>query len=121
MTETLKYGNLTVAKELDEFLRTEVIDGIGVDADHFWNSLETILDEFGPRNKGLLQKREDIQDKIDQWHLSRKGEPHDQEAYISFLKEINYLLEEGDDFEISTDNVDDEIKTIAEPQVVLQL
>ena len=51
MTETLKYGNLTVAKELDEFLRTEVIDGIGVDADHFWNSLETILDEFGPRNK----------------------------------------------------------------------
>ena len=119
MTETLKYGNLTVAKELDEFLRTEVIDGIGVDADHFWNSLETILDEFGPRNKGLLQKREDIQDKIDQWHLSRKGEPHDQEAYISFLKEINYLLEEGDDFEISTDNVDDEIKTIAGAQLVV--
>ena len=119
MTETLKYGNLTVAKELDEFLRTEVIDGIGVDAGHFWNSLETILDEFGPRNKGLLQKREDIQDKIDQWHLSRKGEPHDQEAYISFLKEINYLLEEGDDFEISTDNVDDEIKTIAGAQLVV--
>ena len=119
MTETLKYGNLTVAKELDEFLRTEVIDDIGVDADHFWNSLETILDEFGPRNKKLLQKREDIQDKIDQWHLSRKGEPHDQEAYISFLKEINYLLEEGDDFEISTDNVDDEIKTIAGAQLVV--
>ena len=119
MTETLKYGNLTVAKELDEFLRTEVIDGIGVDADHFWNSLETILDEFGPRNKELLQKREDIQDKIDQWHLSRKGEPHDQDAYISFLKEINYLLEEGEDFEISTDNVDDEIKTIAGAQLVV--
>ena len=119
MTETLRYGNLTVAKELDEFLRTEVIDGIGVDADHFWNSLETILDEFGPRNKELLQKREDIQDKIDQWHLSKKGEPHDQEAYISFLKEIGYLLEEGDDFEISTDNVDDEIKTIAGAQLVV--
>ena len=119
MTETLKYGNLTVAKELDEFLRTEVIDGIGVDADHFWNSLETILDEFGPRNKELLQKREDIQDKIDQWHLSRKGEPHDQEAYINFLKEINYLLDEGEDYEISTDNVDDEIKTIAGAQLVV--
>jgi Malate synthase len=88
MTETLRYGNLTVAKELDEFLRTEVIDGIGVDADHFWNSLETILDEFGPRNKELLQKREDIQDKIDQWHLARKGEPNDQDAYINFLQEI---------------------------------
>ncbi len=119
MTETLKYGNLTIAKELDEFLRMEVIDGIGVEADHFWNSLETILDEFGPRNKELLQKREEIQDKIDQWHLSRKGELHDQDAYISFLKEINYLLEEGDDFEISTDNVDDEIKTIAGAQLVV--
>ena len=119
MTETLKYGNLTVAKELDEFLRTEVINGIDVDADHFWNSLETILDEFGPRNKELLQKREDIQDKIDQWHLSRKGELHDQEAYISFLKEINYLLDEGDDFEITTANVDDEIKTIAGAQLVV--
>ncbi len=119
MTETLKYGNLTVAKELDEFLKSEVVEGIGVDADHFWKSLETILDEFGPRNKELLQKREDIQDKIDQWHLSKKGEPHDQEAYISFLKEIGYLLEEGDDFEISTDNVDDEIKTIAGAQLVV--
>ena len=119
MTETLKYGNLTVAKELDEFLKSEVVEGIGVDADHFWKSLETILDEFGPKNKDLLQKREDIQDKIDQWHLARKGETHDQEAYISFLKEIGYLLEEGDDFEISTDNVDDEIKTIAGAQLVV--
>ena len=119
MTETLKYGNLTVAKELDEFLKSEVVEGIGVDADHFWKSLETILDEFGPKNKELLQKREDIQDEIDQWHLSKKGEPHDQEAYISFLKEIGYLLEEGDDFEISTDNVDDEIKTIAGAQLVV--
>ena len=119
MTETLKYGNLTVAKELDEFLRAEVVEGIDVDADQFWKSLETILDDFGPRNTDLLRKREDIQNKIDQWHLSRKGEPHNQEAYVSFLKEINYLLEEGDDFEISTENVDDEIKTIAGAQLVV--
>ena len=119
MTETLKYGNLTVAKELDEFLRAEVVEGINVDADQFWKSLETILDDFGPRNTDLLRKREDIQNKIDQWHLSRKGEPHNQEAYVSFLKEINYLLEEGDDFEISTENVDDEIKTIAGAQLVV--
>ena len=55
MTETLKYGNLTVAKELDDFLRSEVIEGIEVDADQFWASLETILDDFGPRNKELLE------------------------------------------------------------------
>ena len=119
MTETLKYGNLTVAKELDDFLRSEVIEGIGVDADQFWASLETILDDFGPRNKELLEKREEIQNKIDQWHLSQKGEIHDQEAYVGFLKEIDYLLEEGDDFTITTENVDEEIKTIAGAQLVV--
>ena len=119
MTETLKYGNLTVAKELDDFLRSEVIEGIGVDADQFWASLETILDDFGPRNKELLEKREEIQNKIDQWHLSQKGETHDQEAYVGFLKEIDYLLEEGDDFTITTENVDEEIKTIAGAQLVV--
>jgi len=119
MTETLKYGNLTVAKELDDFLRSEVIEGIGVDADQFWASLETILDDFGPRNKELLEKREEIQNKIDQWHLSQKGEVHDQEAYVSFLKEIDYLLEEGEDFTITTENVDEEIKTIAGAQLVV--
>ena len=119
MTETLKYGNLTVAKELDDFLRSEVIEGIGVDADQFWASLETILDDFGPRNKELLEKREEIQNKIDQWHLSQKGEAHDQEAYVGFLKAIDYLLEEGDDFTITTENVDEEIKTIAGAQLVV--
>ena len=62
MTETLKFGNLTVAKELDEFLRNEVVEGIGVDANKFWDSLESILDDFVPRNKELLKKREDIQE-----------------------------------------------------------
>ena len=119
MTETLKYGNLTVAKELDDFLRSEVIEGIGVDADQFWASLETILDDFGTRNKELLEKRKEIQNKIDQWHLSQKGEAHDQEAYVGFLKEIDYLLEEGDDFTITTENVDEEIKTIAGAQLVV--
>ena len=85
MTETLKYGNLTVAKELDDFLRSEVIEGIGVDADQFWASLENILDDFGPRNKELLEKREEIQNKIDQWHLSQKGETHDHHHSIRYL------------------------------------
>ena len=69
--------------------------------------------------KNCLKRREDIQDKIDQWHFHRKGETHDQEAYVSFLKEIDYLLEEGDDFTISTENVDEEIKTIAGAQLVV--
>ena len=89
MTETLQYGGLTVAKELDDFLREEVVKGIDVDADKFWSCLELILEDFGPRNKLLLNKREELQKQIDEWHISKKDKGHDHESYVEFLKEIN--------------------------------
>ena len=119
MTETLQYGGLTVAKELDDFLREEVVQGIDVDADKFWSSLELILEDFGPRNRSLLEKREELQKQIDEWHISKKGEGHDHNSYVEFLKEINYLVDEGEDFQITTENVDEEIKTIAGAQLVV--
>ncbi len=119
MAKTLQYGGLTVAKELDDFLREEVVKGIDVDADKFWSSLELILEDFGPRNKLLLNKREELQKQIDEWHLSKKDKGHDHESYVEFLKEINYLLDEGEDFQITTENVDEEIKTIAGAQLVV--
>ncbi len=119
MAKTLQYGGLTVAKELDDFLREEVVQGIDVDADKFWSSLELILEDFGPRNKLLLNKREELQKQIDEWHLSKKDKGHDHESYVEFLKEINYLLDEGEDFQITTENVDEEIKTIAGAQLVV--
>ena len=119
MTETLQYGGLTVAKELDDFLREEVVQGIDVDADKFWSSLELILEDFGPRNRSLLEKREELQKQIDEWHISKKNEGHDHNSYVEFLKEINYLLDEGEDFQITTENVDEEIKTIAGAQLVV--
>ena len=119
MSKRLTYGTLQVSAELDNFLRDEVVEGIDVDPDQFWKSFEGILEDFSDRNKDLLNKRKDIQNKIDSWHLANKNSDHDHQAYVSFLKEIGYLLDEGEDFEITTQNVDDEIKTIAGAQLVV--
>ena len=115
----IKYGNLHVSKELDNFLREEVVAGINIQPSLFWKSLESILDTFGPKNIELLAKRESLQKQIDNWHLERKGHEHNALEYKNFLKEIGYLLEEGDDFSIETSDVDPEIKTIAGPQLVV--
>ena len=119
MSSRVKNGNLDVSPELDSFLRNEVLPGLDIEPDQFWNSFETVLTEFAERNKSLLAKREDIQKQIDDWHLARKGFDHNHEEYLNFLKDIGYLLDEGDDFEITTQNVDDEIKTVAGAQLVV--
>ena len=119
MTERIQCGGLQVAKELDTLLREEIAPGIEIDPDSFWSSFEFILNRFSDQNKILLKKREDLQLQIDQWHISKNGNPHTLEEYKKFLKEINYLVEEGDDFEITTTNVDQEIKGIAGPQLVV--
>ena len=119
MTERIQCGGLQVAKELDTLLREEIAPGIEIDPDSFWSSFESILNRFSDQNKILLKKREDLQLQIDQWHISKNGNPHTLEEYKEFLKEINYLVEEGDDFEITTTNVDQEIKGIAGPQLVV--
>ena len=115
----VKYGGLHVSKQLDTFLREEVVNGINIQPSLFWKSLESILDTFGPKNIELLAKRESLQKQIDNWHLERKGQEHNAPEYKNFLKEIGYLLEEGDDFSIETSDVDPEIKTIAGPQLVV--
>ena len=113
------YGGLHVSKELDNFLREELVTGINIQPSLFWKSLESILDTFGPKNIELLTKRDSLQEQIDNWHIQRKDQDHDAAEYKSFLKEIGYLLEEGDNFSIETSDVDPEIKTIAGPQLVV--
>ena len=115
----VKYGGLHVSKQLDTFLREEVVNGINIQPSLFWKSFESILDTFGPKNIELLAKRESLQKQIDNWHLEKKGQEHNAPEYKNFLKEIGYLLEEGDDFSIETSDVDPEIKTIAGPQLVV--
>ena len=117
--ESQESQSMQVSGELKSFLENDVLDGLDISPEHFWSSLESILAEFGPRNKALLDKREVIQSQIDEWHLARKNTDHDHEEYKDFLKEIGYIVPDTGDFTISTSNVDDEIKTIAGPQLVV--
>ena len=119
MSQRIKNGNLQVSSELDSFLRDEVLPGLNIEPEQFWNSFEKVLMEFKPRNLSLLEERKNLQQQIDDWHLKRRGEPHNQKEYIQFLKEIGYLKEEKDDFEITTRNVDEEISKVAGAQLVV--
>jgi len=121
MSERITHGSLKVSQELDNFLTDELLPGLDINPDAFWESFERVLDEFGPRNKELLAKRTEIQKTIDNWHISKKGSPHNHDEYVNFLKEIGYLLEEGDDFEITTQNVDEEISLVAGAQLVVPI
>ena len=110
---------INVSDHLKDFLENEVLDGLDITKEHFWSSFEKIINEFSPRNKALLEKREDIQTQIDNWHLEHKDQDFNYEEYKSFLTDIGYIAPRSPDFLISTDNVDPEIKTISGPQLVV--
>ena len=111
--------SLTISNHLKDFMENEVLDGLDISKEHFWSSFEEIVNEFSPRNKALLQKRDDIQSQIDAWHIERKDKDFNSEEYKTFLTDIGYIAPRSSDFSISTNNVDPEIKTIAGPQLVV--
>ena len=115
----IKKGSLSVSTDLESFLRSEVLPGLDLSEEHFLTSLEKIINEFSPKNKTLLGVRESMQEQIDAWHLANPGQEKNLDIYKNFLKEIGYLLEEGGDFKITTENVDPEIASIAGPQLVV--
>ena len=115
----IKKGSLSVSTDLESFLRSEVLPGLDLSEEHFWTSLEKIINEFSPKNKTLLGVRESMQEQIDAWHLANPGQEKNLDIYKNFLKEIGYLSEEGGDFKITTENVDPEIASIAGPQLVV--
>ena len=115
----IKKGSLSVSTDLESFLRSEVLPGLDLSEEHFWTSLEKIINEFSPKNKTLLGVRDSMQEQIDAWHLANPGQEKNLDIYKNFLKEIGYLLEEGGDFKITTENVDPEIASIAGPQLVV--
>jgi malate synthase len=119
MTERVTVGGLQIARSLHDLVAQEIVPGTGIEPEAFWSSFEAIINDLAPKNRALLAKRDDIQDQIDAWHVERRGQPHDAAAYKQFLQEIGYLLPEGDDFNITTENVDPEIASIAGPQLVV--
>ncbi len=118
-TERVERSGLEVAVELDALVRDRAAPGTGVDPAAFWEGFSRIVADLAPRNRELLARRDELQAKIDAWHLERKGERFDPAAYKAFLSEIGYLVPEPADFTITTANVDDEIARIAGPQLVV--
>ena len=119
MTARVSIGRLSVASVLNDLLENDIAPGTGIAPTHFWSEMEAVLEEFVPRNRALLARREELQSKIDLWHQERLGQHFDEIEYMDFLRDIGYLVEEGPDFEIATDNVDEEIALTAGPQLVV--
>ena len=112
-------SGLAVAAELDALVAEQIAPGTGVSVDAFWAGFAETLATLGPVNRSLLAKRDDLQAKIDAWHLERRGKSHDAASYKAFLKEIGYLVDAPAPFRISTVNVDPEIALMAGPQLVV--
>ena len=111
--------DLSVEEGLVDFIENKALPDTGVSQDNFWLGLSSLIKEMTPENRKLLRAREELQDKVEKWHVARIGQPHDHEAYKSYLKEIGYLVDEGESFLIETENVDPEISSVAGPQLVV--
>lgn len=116
MTARIQKGKLAIAKELYDFIENEALPGSGLDSDKYWKNFEQVVVDLSPKNKTLLAKRDELQAKIDEWH---RNNTFQLEAYKAFLTEIGYLLPEVEDFQITTENVDEEIALLAGPQLVV--
>lgn len=121
MSERVQKGSLAIDTQLYNFIANEVTPVVGIDNEKYWQEFEKIVQTFQPRNKALLAKRDEIQAQIDDWHDKNPASNGqiDKAAYTQFLKDINYIVPEGDDFLVETQNVDDEIAHIAGPQLVV--
>ena len=119
MADTVEHGGLKIDQALFDFINKEVMPGTGVDQEKFWDGFAAIVHELTPENRALLAKRDDMQLKIDAWHRENRANGMDMDAYKAFLKEIGYMVDEGDAFSVDTDNVDPEIASVAGAQLVV--
>ncbi len=115
----VKINNLQISEKLSDFVNDELLKNTNVSPGNFWIGLEKTLDELAPKNRELIMIREDLQKKIDDWHIKNKGKEFNLAEYKKFLFEIGYLKDEGPDFKIETKNVDEEISNVAGPQLVV--
>ena len=121
MGQRIDKNGLQVDERRVRFLDDHALPGSGVSTQQFWSGFAQLIQTMSPKNKGLLDRRDELQNRIDDWHTRRQNQPHDHEGYKSFLKDIGYLHEEGPDFEIETANVDPEIALVPGPQLVVPI
>ena len=115
----IEQAGICIAKPLYDFVNSEALPGTSIDANTFWSGFAGLLGALAPRCKALLDKRDGIQAQLDAWHLANKGKPADMAGYLSFLREIGYLVEEPGSVAVGTSKVDPEIATLAGPQLVV--
>ena len=121
MADMIAVNDLTVATQLKRFIDEEALPGTGLAPDAFWSGLSAVLNDLAPKNRALIAKREDLQQKIDAFHVERRGKPIDPAEYRAFLDEIGYIVPEGEAFSVETANVDEEIAAVPGPQLVVPL
>ncbi|ESZ85430.1 MAG: malate synthase [Blastomonas sp. CACIA14H2] len=119
MSDYLQSNGISIDSALHGFVTESVLAPLALDADRFWADFAALLERFVPVNRKLLEKRDDLQAKIDDWHRARKGQPFNAMEYRTFLYDIGYLVTEPQPFAIGTQNVDPEIATMAGPQLVV--
>jgi malate synthase len=121
MTQRIQAGGLQVAQELYDFVNEKAIPGTGIEVDTFWAGFDALVHDLAPKNRALLAKRDDLQAKIDAYHVERQGVAHNAAEYKTFLQEIGYLVAEGEAFSATTENVEPEIAKMAGPQLVVPI
>ena len=121
MVNRVYKNGLSVDSKLVDFMELEAIPGTGVNNEIFWKGFAKIIEELGPKNSNLLNKREELQSKIDNWHIAHRGKSHDAEAYKFFLTEIGYIVKDTGKFKIDTANVDPEIANVCGSQLVVPI
>ncbi|WP_394153981.1 malate synthase G [Loktanella salsilacus] len=121
MTGRINKAGLQVAPVLVDFIEKQALPGTGVDVDAFWTGFADLVNTMGPRGRDLLAQREELQAKIDAWHVQHRGQTFDAAAYRAFLSDIGYLVPEGPDFAIETTSVDPEIAELPGPQLVVPI
>ena len=121
MTRYLQKFNLKVDEKLNNFLINDVLPGLQVTEEVFWESFSKTVARLGPKNQEILRTRKDLQNQIDSWHINNRSVPYNLKAFKEFLIRINYIVPEGDDFLVNTENVDPEIALISGPQLVVPI
>ena len=121
MSNKISKFELNIDSNLYNFVNLEVLPGTNINEDSFWKGFSELINELAPINKTLLEKRKNIQKQINNWHQENSGKDHDPKLYEKFLRDIKYLLPEGPDFKINTENVDSEISEISGPQLVVPI
>ncbi|MFQ3218194.1 MAG: malate synthase [Paraglaciecola sp.] len=119
MSQYINKGGIQVSTVLDQLLNNEILPGLDIKAEDVWAGFSKLIDDLAPVNKALLEKRDEIQAQIDVWHNDNPDGLSQHENYIEFLKDIGYIVEEGEKFSITTENVDAEIAHVAGPQLVV--